>query len=91
MTGRKESWYFCRELRNTPNAKPWVQLEEGRTIVSIPATTSDVIWKTMDTTETSDEYVSRVADRLITKDGKDGEIVRVVETGGISGLGYTLA
>lgn len=83
VTGRTNAWYFCRGLRDMPNAKPWVQLEEeGRILVSIPATTRDVIWQTMDTTESSDEYVSRVADLLITEDGKEGEIVRVVETGG---------
>ncbi len=83
VTGRKNAWYFLRGLRDTPNAKPWVQLEEdGRTLVSIPATTSDVIWQTMDTTESSAEYVSQVADLLITDDGTKGQIVRVVETGG---------
>lgn len=83
VTGRKKAWYFLRGLRDTPNARPWVQLEEeGRTLVSIPATTRDVIWQTMDTTESSDEYVSQVADLLITEDGKEGEIIRVVETGG---------
>jgi hypothetical protein len=41
VTGRKHAWYFLRGLRETPNAKPWVQLEEeGRVLVSIPATTS---------------------------------------------------
>ena len=33
-------------------------------------------------TDTSEEYISRVADELITKDGKEGEIIRVLETGG---------
>lgn len=83
VTGRKHAWYFLRGLRETPNAKPWVQLEEkDRILVSIPATTSDVIWQTMDTTECSDEYVSQIADLLITEDGKSGQIVQVVETNG---------
>ena len=83
VTGRKNAWYFLRGLRETPNAKPWVQLEEeGRILVSIPATTSDVIWQTMDTTESSDAYVSRIADLLITEDGSAGQIVDVVNTNG---------
>lgn len=83
VTGRKNAWYFLRSLRDVPNAKPWVQLEEeGRVLVSIPSTTSDVIWQTMDTTEDSDAYVSQIADLLITEDGKEGQIVRVVETDG---------
>lgn len=83
VTGRTEAWYFLRGLRGVPEAKPWVAHEEdGRTVVSIPATTTDHFWQTIDTTETSDEYVKRIADELITKDGTQGEIIRVLETGG---------
>jgi len=83
VTGRENAWFFLRGLRNTPNAKPWVALEEeGRVLVSIPATTRDRIWQTMDTPDTSDEYVSSIADILITHDAKDGEIIRVLETAG---------
>lgn len=81
--GKKNAWYFLRGLRDTPNAKPWVALEEdGRILVSVPATTRDKIWQTIHCTNTSEEYISRVADELITKDGKDGEIIKVLETGG---------
>lgn len=83
VTGRTKAWYFCRNMRNMPNAKPWIQLEEeGRVLVSIPASASDVFWQTMDTTECSDEYVSQIADLLITEDGKEGQIVQIMETGG---------
>ncbi len=82
-SGKTEAWYFLRGLRNVPNARPWVaHEEEGRTVVSIPATTSDHFWQTIDTTETGDEYVNRIADELITEDGTEGEIIRVLETGG---------
>lgn len=82
-TGKKNSWLFLRGLRNTPNAKPWIgHKEDGRTLVCIPATTNDHIWQTIDTPETSEEYVQSVADEIITKDGKGGEAVRVLETGG---------
>lgn len=83
VTGKKNAWYFLRGLRDTPNAKPWVQLEEdGRCLVSIPATTRDRIWASIHTTDTSEEFVSSRADMLITEDGKSGEIIRVLETGG---------
>ena len=36
----------------------------------------------MDTTDTSEEYISRVADEVITSDGTGGEMIRVIETGG---------
>ena len=83
VTGRKEAWYFLRGLRDVPNAKPWVQLEEeGRCLVSIPATMNDVFWASIDTDDQSDEFVSRRADMLITADGKSGDIIKVLETGG---------
>jgi len=83
VTGRSEAWYFLHTRSSTPCAKPWItHEEEGRTVVSIPGTTGDHFWQTIDTTETSNEYVSRVADELITEDGTAGEIIRVLETGG---------
>ena len=83
VNGSKKAWFFLRGLRNRPNAKPWVAREEdGRTLVSIPATTRDYIWQTIDTPRTDSEYISQVADNLITEDGKEGEIIRVLSTGG---------
>lgn len=83
VTGQKNAWYFLRGLRNTLNAKPWVALnEDGRCVVSIPATTSDVIWDSIDTIETGDDYISSRADLLITEDGSSGQIIQVLETGG---------
>ncbi len=77
------AWFFLRGLRDTPNAKPWIALEEeGRVLVSIPATTRDKFWQTINSTDTSEEYISAIADELITRDGKSGEIIRVLETGG---------
>lgn len=83
VTGSKNAWFFLRGLRDTPNAKPWIALEEeGRTLVSIPATTRDKIWQTIDTPDTSEEFINAIADELITIDGKSGEIITVLETGG---------
>ncbi|MBR5515854.1 MAG: hypothetical protein IKU52_06600 [Clostridia bacterium] len=76
-------WYYLRGLRNVPNAKPWVEYDDGkRCVVSIPATTHDYIWQTIDTTDSSQEFISSVADRYITANGKGGDIVKVLETGG---------
>lgn len=83
VLGRKDCWYFLRGLRNTPNARPWVALnQDGRRVVSVPATTVDHFWKTMDTTDTSDAYVSAVADELLTEDGTSGEIMDVLNSNG---------
>ena len=83
VTGSKEAWVFLRGLRDTPNAKPWVELEEdGRTLICMPPTTRDKMWQTIDCPNTSEEYVMGIADQLITADGKEGEWVRVLETNG---------
>ena len=83
VTGKKDAWFFLRGIREKPNAKPWVaHEEEGRTLVAIPATTYDALWQTISSTDESEEYIRRVADGWITEDGKGGEIVRVLETGG---------
>ena len=38
----KKAWFFLRSLREVPNAKPWIALEEeDRVLVSIPSTTRD--------------------------------------------------
>jgi len=74
--------FFLRSLRNVPQAKPWVALEEeGRTLVSIPATAADHLWQTIDSTDVSEAYVSALADESITADGKEGEIIRLLEAG----------
>ncbi len=83
VTGSKNAWFFLRNRRNEPNAKPWVALEEGdRTLVSIPQTVKDVFWQTIDCPDTNQSYVNRIADEVITADGKAGEFVQVLETGG---------
>ena len=83
VTGSNIAWFFLRGLRDVPNAKPWIAREDdGRVLISIPATTRDKMWQTIDSTDTSDEYVKRIADELITEDGKNGEMIRVLESGG---------
>lgn len=79
VLGKKDSWYFLRGLRNVPDARPWLALDrDGRHVVSVPATAVDHFWQTMDTTDISDEYISKVADELITADGTAGEIIDII-------------
>ena len=83
VLGVKDSWYFLRSLDGVENARAWVALNEGgRRVVSVPATTDDHIWQTMDTVDTSEEYVSAIADELITADGTGGEVIEVLARGG---------
>ena len=81
--GLRDCWYFLRSLHGMKNALPWVALREnGRSVVSFPATASDHFWQTMNTTDTSPAYISKIADCLLTEDGTAGEIVRIMEDGG---------
>ena len=83
VTGKKNSWFFMRGLRDTPNARPWVERDEdGLCLVSIPATTRDRVWPMLESGKMDDEAILACADEYITEDGKSGEIVRVLESGG---------
>jgi len=83
VTGSEKSWLFGRSLRERPNARPWVDYDrEGRILVAIPSTTRDKILKTLECDDVSEEFVSSVADELITADGKSGAIIDVLNTGG---------
>jgi len=82
VSGKKHAWYFLHCLPGKQNIKPWIQYENGdRFVVSIPTTSKDHFWQTIDTTEASDTYVSRIADELITLDGKSGSIIDMLESG----------
>jgi len=82
-TGGTTAWYFLHSIHDRPNARPWTALrEDGRTVVSIPATVRDYLWRTIDSPDESEEFVCALADKLITEDGKEGEILRVLESGG---------
>ena len=80
--GYKNAYYFLHSRRDVPNAKPWIAHEEdGRCVVSSPATVYDYFWQTMDTPETGDELIKKVADSYITEDGKGGDIIKELELG----------
>ena len=82
--GRKNAWYFCRGLVDVPGARPWIALEEGdRCVVAIPNTTEEWFWESMKVEDASEEYVSGLADRFITADGRGGDIPRTLDSGGI--------
>ena len=70
-------------LTDAPDAKAWVELERnGRCLVSIPATTKDRVWDILANGDMSEEAILKCADAYITEDGKDGDIIRVLENGG---------
>ena len=82
-TGSDKAWYFLHCIRDKVDTRPWIALEEGnRCVVTIPVTTRDHIWYTLESADTSDEFISSVADGYITADGKSGEIPTVIANGG---------
>lgn len=81
--GKKDAWYFLRSLRGRDDAKPWLAYEgEGRRVVCIADTLNDHFWQTINTTRCDEEFVNRIADEIITKDGTAGEMIEVMNRGG---------
>ena len=81
--GSDKAWYFLRALRNRPNAKPWIALDSGnRTVVSIPSTLNERFWQTINDPDDSEAHLLAIADKYLTDDGTEGEILQVLDTGG---------
>ncbi|MCL2775734.1 MAG: hypothetical protein FWD71_20670 [Oscillospiraceae bacterium] len=81
--GRKISWYLLHAMTDKPGAKPWIAYNQsGYKLVSIPGTINDYFWQTIDCADTSPEYISSVAENLISEDGAKGSIIDVLSTGG---------
>ncbi len=83
VTGADKAWLFLRCVRGRPGIRPWIEpVPDGRTLVSIPATLYDRFWCTIDDPRSDDGFVRSLADRLISEDGKSGDIIDVLESGG---------
>ena len=83
VCGKENAWFTLGGLTDAPDAKAWVELERnGRCLVSIPATTKDRVWDILKSGDMSEEAILKCADAYITEDGKDGDIIRVLENGG---------
>ncbi len=81
--GRDFSWYFLHMLHSHPASRPWVAFADGRaTLVSIPTTTTDVWWKTIDSPRDDAAWIGTLADELLTEDGRNGQVRRVLDAGG---------
>jgi hypothetical protein len=81
--GRDFSWYFLHMRHDDPTARPWVAYKEGETtLVSIPSTVDDFMWRTIDSPRTDAEYVSGIADMILSEDGKSGKVREILDAGG---------
>jgi len=80
---RELSWYFLHALDREPGKKPWIALKKDNcTLVHIASNMPDHFWETIDTPENNTDYVMSVADKYITKDGKEGSIINVLKASG---------
>ncbi|MBI3973663.1 MAG: hypothetical protein HY332_20500 [Chloroflexi bacterium] len=80
---RDVSWYFLHMRHNAPGTRPWVAVAEGPVrLVAIASTVKDVWWETIDSPRTDATWIRAVADQLLTADGRDGAIRRVLDAGG---------
>ncbi len=82
VNGYDTAWLFMHCMENRDNVRPWVEYSDAGALVCFPAATSDHIWQTIHCPRTDKEYISAVADEMITADGTDGSILRVLNSGG---------
>jgi hypothetical protein len=81
--GRRRSWYFLHMLEAHPTARPWVAHRgDDACLVSVPSNTEDVFWKSIDSGRTDAEWVDGMADELLGRDGRSGQIRDVLDLGG---------
>ncbi len=79
---RGRTWYFLHANPNGTEFLSEVVIREGDDwLVSIVSQGSDYLWQTMDTGETSPEYVRTIADQLLTEDGRQGRLAELFEAG----------
>lgn len=80
--GKKDAWFFL--YYKLGYGRPQVVLDKnGRKLVSIPTTVDDFIWECTEFDKTDDGFIKWRADLYITEDGKGGQIIDVINNGGI--------
>jgi hypothetical protein len=83
VSQRDVSWYFLHTRHDHPRTRPWVALSEGPTrLVAIASTVPDVWWQTIDSPRTDRAWIETVADQVLTADGQNGALRRVLDAGG---------
>ena len=79
----KSSWYFLHMLHQNSAARPWVAYQQGDSnLVAIPSTVDDFWWQTIDSPRTDRDFISSVADHILTADGQGGKVRQVLNAGG---------
>jgi len=77
VLGKTDVWYALHGGDKLPGYRVrTVSGENGKRLVHFRCTVGDLLWKTIDSPDTSAEYISSIADQLITEDGREGAVVR---------------
>ncbi len=72
-------WYFLHMMWDKPATRPWVAAPG---LVAIAATVADWWWETINSPRTDEAFVAAVCDKMLTEDGRSGQIVEVLDAGG---------
>ena len=82
VNGIGQAWYF---LHTNPRSNAFcskvVERESDEWLVSVCSQCEDFLWDTMETMEDDPAYVSAVADRYLTVDGRAGRLNELFEAG----------
>lgn len=80
---RDFSWYFLHMIYDQPQRRPWIAHQDSTaTLISIPGNVDDFFWQTIDSPRTDSEYISSIADKMLTADGRSGKILDTLNAGG---------
>ena len=78
VSGRGQSWYFLHmDTRETGFLSRVVWREKDDWLVSVVAQCDDYLWKTMQTADSSDEYVRTLASEYLTENGRGGRLAEL--------------
>lgn len=82
VLGKTDVWYALHSHPYEPGLRPRIVLQkDGRRMVLFHRSVPDLLWQTIDCPDTSEAYVSRVADEWITADGQKGAIISALNDG----------
>jgi hypothetical protein len=83
VLGHDASWYFLHIWHRHPDDRPYVAYARGgSTLVSMNSTVDDYFWETINSPRRDPDFISSVADHLLTADGQGGAIRTVLDAGG---------
>ncbi|MCK4283306.1 MAG: hypothetical protein KAX44_03230 [Candidatus Brocadiae bacterium] len=82
VNGQGQTWYFLHTNYEGNQFLSELVLREGEDwLVSIVSQCPDFLWQTMDTDDTSPEYVRSIADFYVTEDGQEGRLTELFVAG----------